>query len=73
MSDIEEVDAFSVPLFCARHSISRATFYNLIDRGEAPDFMRVGTRILVSREAAEAWRRRCEAAAPARGRKKGAA
>ena len=52
-------DAFSVPEFCKRHGFSRAGFYNL-----SPDLrpreMRVGGRVLISKEAAAEWRRRME-------------
>ena len=58
-----EADAMSIETFCARHGISRATFYLMRADGRAPTMMKVGTRILVSREAAEAWRRKMEAGA----------
>lgn len=57
-----EQQAYSIVQFCAAHGISRATFYNLIDRGEAPRTMKVGARMLVSREAAADWRRDREGA-----------
>jgi hypothetical protein len=56
--------AFSIDEFCAAHDLSRAMFYELQKRGEGPTLMRVGRRALVSCEAAEAWRRRMETAAP---------
>jgi len=62
--------AKSIPSFCQAHGISRATFCNLMKRGEAPIVMRVRKRTLVSDEAAAAWRRRMEmlaAAQPAQG------
>ena len=55
-----ESDAHSVSDFCRRHGLCRATFYNLLKRGEAPATMKVGSRVLVSAEAAAAWRRRME-------------
>jgi predicted DNA-binding transcriptional regulator AlpA len=54
--------AVSIAEFCAAHSICRATFYNLVKRGLAPVTLPVGRRRLISAEAAEAWRRRMEAA-----------
>ena len=39
---------------------ARATFYNLLKRGDAPKTMMVGKRRLVSVEAAAAWRSRME-------------
>jgi hypothetical protein len=55
-------DAYGINGFCAAHNISRATFYNLLRAGEAPRLMRVGTRVLISREAAADWRHEREAA-----------
>ncbi|SHM06633.1 hypothetical protein SAMN05444159_7581 [Bradyrhizobium lablabi] len=52
--------AFSVDQFCSDHGISRATFYNLRQRGKGPTEMKVGTRTLISVEAAAEWRRRME-------------
>jgi hypothetical protein len=40
-------------------------------RGEGPIVMKVGKRILVSDEAAEAWRRRMESAAAAQPARQG--
>ena len=53
-------DAFSIPEFCARHSISRSAFYNMVRDGTGPRTMKVGSRTLVSREASADWRRQCE-------------
>lgn len=58
--DDDGIDAYDVPLFCARHAISRSTLYNLLQRGAGPRIMRVGSRRLISREAAADWRRQCE-------------
>ncbi|RWN95178.1 MAG: AlpA family phage regulatory protein [Mesorhizobium sp.] len=55
-------EAYSIPEFCAAHRISRASFYNLINDGKAPRTMKVGTRVLISKEAAADWRKACEAA-----------
>ena len=60
---MEDLDAHSVPEFCRRHRICRATFYNLRRKGLAPRVMKVGNRTLISREAAAEWRRRMEAEA----------
>jgi len=57
----QHIEAYSITEFCAAHRISRATFYNLIKAGQAPRLMAVGGRRLVSKEAAEAWRRAREA------------
>jgi predicted DNA-binding transcriptional regulator AlpA len=57
-----EKDSFSVQEFCVRHGISRSALYNALKAGQGPRLMRVGSRILVSKEAAEAWRREREQA-----------
>jgi predicted DNA-binding transcriptional regulator AlpA len=57
-------DAYNVMEFCTRHGISRSAFYKAIDAKQAPKLMRVGKRILISKEAAEKWRREREQATP---------
>lgn len=52
--------ASTIEEICQSHGISRATFYNLMKRGEAPATMQVGKRRLVSVEAAAVWRSRME-------------
>jgi len=59
--DHSELDAFSVAQFCRRHGIARATFYKLQAQRRAPRVMKVGSRTLISREAAAAWRAAREA------------
>jgi hypothetical protein len=54
--------AFSVPEFCSAHRISRALFYIMARDGRAPTIFKCGRRTLISVEAADAWRRRMEAA-----------
>ena len=61
----DEADAFSLVRFCRRHGISVQMFYKLSSRGLAPRTFNVGTRVLVSREAAAEWRRDREAASAA--------
>ena len=53
---------YSVTEFCREHGISRGLFYQLLKEGRGPRVMKVGRRTLVSREAAEDWRRRMEGA-----------
>ena len=57
-----EADAYSLSEFCQRHRISLQLFYKLVTQGQAPATFRVGTRVLVSREAAARWRAEREAA-----------
>ena len=53
--------ASSVTRFCKDHDISRAHFYNLFRAGCAPKTFKVGSRRLISDEAAADWRRQQEA------------
>ncbi len=51
---------FSVNEFCRAHRISRGTFYKLLSKGLGPTAIKIGTRTLITAEAAEEWRRRME-------------
>lgn len=51
---------YSVDEFCSSHAISRAMFYKLRADGKGPRTMAVGSRTLISYEAAADWRRACE-------------
>jgi hypothetical protein len=53
----------TIPHFCKRHGISESMFFKLQNQGLAPTTMTVGSRKLISIEAAAAWRREREAAA----------
>ena len=55
--------AYSISEFCAAHRISEMTFFRIKRQGQAPKTMKVGTRTLISVEAAAAWRREREIAA----------
>ena len=61
----DDADAYSVEEFCARHRISPQLFYKLKPKGLMPVTFNVGTRVLISKEAAAAWRRAREAATQA--------
>lgn len=50
--------AYSIPAFCAAHSISRAMFYVLLKDGRAPAVMKLGRRTLIASESAAEWRAR---------------
>jgi hypothetical protein len=62
---MDDVDAFSVSEFCRRNRISVQLFYKLKPKGLMPPTFRLGARVLISREAAAAWRREREQAAQA--------
>jgi predicted DNA-binding transcriptional regulator AlpA len=59
---MNDKDAFSILEFCARHGMSRSAFYNSLKAGQGPRVMKVGSRVMVSREAAAEWRREREQA-----------
>ena len=60
-----EREAFTIDEFCRAHGFSRAHYFNLQKQGTGPRVMRVGSRVLVSREAAAEWRRAREVPAAA--------
>ena len=60
-TDDAERDAYSISEFCRRHGFSVQAFYKF--KSTMPATFKIGTRVLISREAAEAWRRNKEAAA----------
>jgi hypothetical protein len=72
-TNVDEVDAFTVDEFCLRNRISTKLFYKSPEL--MPDSFCVGTKRLISREAAAAWRKanskplRKGEGMPARGRK----
>lgn len=55
-----EALAFTVDEFAEAFRISRASVYNMWRDGTGPAKMRVRGRVLISRAAAEAWRREVE-------------
>jgi len=61
----DDADAYSVDEFCARHRISPQLFYKLKPKGLMPATFNIGARVLISEEAAAAWRRERETAAQA--------
>jgi len=52
---------YSVAEFCIAHGISRAFFYKLHAEGKAPPICKLGSRSLISTEAAAEWRHRLQA------------
>ena len=57
----DQLDAYSIPVFCARHGISERFYFKLKAEGRAPTEMKLGNRVLISREAAARWRAEREA------------
>jgi hypothetical protein len=62
ISDAGPSDVYTVAEFCRRNRICRATLYNLVRRAKGPRLMKVGSRTLISVEAAADWRRTMEQA-----------
>lgn len=52
-----DLDAYSIAQFCQRHGLSRGSYYNLRRKDLGPVEMHAMGRVLISKEAAEAWRR----------------
>ena len=56
-----EQPIFTIAEFCAVHRISRSRLYQEWKEGTGPRFFHVGTKVLITREAAADWRREREA------------
>jgi hypothetical protein len=65
--------ALSIKAFCVLHNISEDQFFKMKREGWGPAVMQVGSRTLISHEAAAAWRAERELAAKEAAAKKGAA
>jgi hypothetical protein len=59
--------AFTIAEFCEAHRISRSALYKMWAAGTGPRIMRAGSKVLISIEAADDWRRAREAEAAAAG------
>ena len=55
------LSAYSIREFCAAHRLSESMYFKLRHQGLGPDEMSVGSRRIISVEAAERWRRAREA------------
>jgi hypothetical protein len=51
-----DLDAYTIEEFCRRHSISRATYYNLKLAGKGPREGHALGRVLITKESAHDWR-----------------
>ncbi len=65
--DDATADAYSIAEFCRRHAISESFYFQLQATGLGPRVMRIGGRVLISREAAQRWRKTRERAARRKG------
>jgi predicted DNA-binding transcriptional regulator AlpA len=48
---------YTIREFCDAHQISRPMYYKLRKQGKGPREMRIGTKVLIAHESAQAWRR----------------
>ena len=62
LSALVERRAFTLNGFCEAHGISRAMFYKLLKAGQAPRLAKIGSKILITTEAAAEWLRGREVA-----------
>jgi hypothetical protein len=61
--DPGDLDAYSIKEFCRRNQLSQGFYFKLQREGLGPQTMLVGTKVLISQEAAARWRKEREAAA----------
>jgi hypothetical protein len=55
---VSDPPTYTLKAFCAAHHISMPFLYKLRSLGQGPEIMEVGSRRLVTGEAAAAWRRK---------------
>lgn len=51
---------YDIPEFCYIHKISRAFFYKLKKLNLSPKTIKLGSRVLITEEAAKEWRKKME-------------
>ena len=57
----DDPNSYSIREFCCRNRISTQLYYKLKPKGLMPKTFKLGARVLISREAADLWRREREA------------
>lgn len=57
-----DTDVYTVPEFAFAHRISPAFVYKLWAQGRGPEYIKVGARRLITKEAAARWRAQQEQA-----------
>ena len=63
VADAALLAAFTIAEFCRAHRISQSMYFKMRNLGLGPREMAVGSRRLISQEAAAEWRKAREAAA----------
>jgi len=56
-------EVYTIPEFCKAHCLSESMYYKLRNAGLGPREMRAMSKVTISLEAAEKWRREREKAA----------
>jgi predicted DNA-binding transcriptional regulator AlpA len=51
-----EQSLFTIDEFCTVHRISRSLIYSLWKQGTGPRFFKLGSKVMITREAAAEWR-----------------
>jgi predicted DNA-binding transcriptional regulator AlpA len=69
---MDSKDAYSIPEFCQRLGISNSFYFKMQTEGLGPRVMRVGHRVLISKESAAEWRREREISSAAESTEKAA-
>lgn len=59
-TDPEALAVYTIRQFYTAHQISRGKFYKMVRAGEGPDMIVLGSRRLISFEAAARWRKKME-------------
>jgi hypothetical protein len=59
--NLDSGQSLTISDFCALERISRRTFYNLLEQGQAPEFYKVGFHLRITPQAHAEWRRQREA------------
>jgi predicted DNA-binding transcriptional regulator AlpA len=60
---MQDDQTYSINTFCQAFGISRALFYKLQRDGKGPRTFNLGSRVLISREAATEWVKKMECVA----------
>jgi len=56
--DTGDADCYTIPEFCRRNRISESFYHKLRNQGLGPRTIRLGARVLITREDARQWRKR---------------
>jgi len=57
----DTIDCYTIREFCERHRVGVAMYYNLQKLGLGPETIRLGGKVLITKESAARWRKAREA------------